>query len=1824
VLDRNGNGTIDNGRELFGDATPLYAGGLAADGFAALAQEDTNLDGKVDSLDARFAQLRLWTDLNQDGVSQGSELFTLEQKGVAALIVAKTENAVVLANGNQIADLGGYIRTDGSGGTLAAAEQLADIDLASNPFYSEFTDSIPLTEAAQSLPDMNGAGQVRDLREAASLATSEGAALAIELAAYATETTRGGQIAQLDGLLKAWADTSTMATTTTGAFAGVNLTISFEGVGAGSTAYQAWLDKLSILERFNGQTFLPVPAAGTTLAISFYSTREALLNQSYQSLKDSVYGALALQTRLKPYLDSIELKIDEGGIALDYTAMMARLDTLKSADAQTAVIDLLELQRYAGGQLPGWNGMAAFETWLDDPVSGAEVMQVLVAAGLAHSGSWSGGSGNEYAIGSTGVDRFNGNGGDDVLLGMRGDDALSGGAGNDLLDGGTGNDLLDGGLGSDTYLFRRGDGSDTISNTDTSAGHIDTLVLEGLNVADIRLEKQGAYDLVFVIKDTGESVRLHYFFLGDNYKIDAVRFADGTTWDRTALLANFGVYGTAGDDTLTAVSNVASRVYGYDGNDTLNGGSSDDTLEGSAGNDTLTGGAGNDLLDGGTGNDLLDGGLGSDTYLFRRGDGSDTISNTDTSAGHIDTLVLEGLNVDDIRLEKQGAYDLVFVIKDTGESVRLHYFFLGDNYKIDAVRFADGTTWDRTALLANFGVYGTAGDDTLTAVSNVASRLYGYDGNDTLTGGGANDTLEGGTGADYLYGGAGNDTLDGGTGNDWVEGGFGSDTYIFRRGSGYEAINAYDPGVGRIDTLVMEGLNPSDIILERRTNTLVLIDKVSGDGAFIQNYYLGDNYKISVVRFADGSSWSGSVLNSLATGNHFPTLANAIADQQASEDSVFSFTLPADTFADAEPGSLTLTAQLADGGALPTWLSFDPLTRRFAGTPDNDQIGTLSIKVTASDAGGLSAFDTFDLTVANTNDAPTGTVGAGGTAVEGDTLTASNSLADEDGLGVIGYQWQSSPDGTAWSDIADATMDSFLLTADQVGQQLRVVASYLDGEGTHERVVSQPTSPVVGLNLTVTGTDDNDSLIGAAGDDTLSGGLGTDWLSGGAGNDTFQLSADGAWVSGFVCRNDGSPGHAGGGETLAIAGRVQNFDAMDGGAGSDVLVGTAGNDVIVLDDAYSPSPNGLQPRFANIEHIVAGDGDDIVDLTSSRFGYGDVIVDGGLGNDVLWSSAGNDTLSGGDGNDTLNGGAGADTLIGGIGNDIYVVGDTVDVIVENAAEGTDTVQSSIGYTLGANIENLTLTGTAAIDGTGNDLNNALTGNVAANTLSGGDGNDTLNGGAGADTLIGHLGNDIYVVDDLGDVVVENTGEGSDTVRSYLTYSLGADLENLTLLGATAIDGAGNDLNNVLTGNAAANTLTGGGGNDALSGAAGVDILIGGIGNDTYTADNAGDVIVELVDEGLDLVNSSVSHTLAANVERLTLTGTASIDGTGNELDNLLTGNAAANVLSGGAGSDALNGASGADTMLGGLGNDAYTVDNVDDVVVEAADEGADLVSASVSYVLSDNVENLTLTGSVAINATGNALDNLVTGNSVANTLVGGAGNDTLNGAAGADSLIGGEGGDIYIVDNAGDAVVENAGEGIDQVNASVTHMLAAEVENLTLTGTASINGTGNVLDNVITGTSGNNTLTGDAGNDTLDGKAGTDVLVGGSGNDTYVFGAGYGRDTIRENDSTAGNSDAARFLAGIAADQIWLRHVGNHLEAGIIGTADKLTLENWYLGSGYHVEQFQTADGKLLLDSRVENLVQAMAAFAPPAAGQTVLPPTYQDTLAPVIAANWQ
>jgi serralysin len=346
---------------------------------------------------------------------------------------------------------------------------------------------------------------------------------------------------------------------------------------------------------------------------------------------------------------------------------------------------------------------------------------------------------------------------------------------------------------------------------------------------------------------------------------------------------------------------------------------------------------------------------------------------------------------------------------------------------------------------------------------------------------------------------------------------------------------------------------------------------------------------------------------------------------------------------------------------------------------------------------------------------------------------------------------------------------------------------------------------------------------------------------------------------------------------------------------------------------------------ATIENAIGGSGHDT--------------MIGNTADNVMSGNAGNDLIASGLGNDTLDGGLGNDEMLGGAGNDTYVVGEAGDVVTELANEGTDTVRASIDYTLGANLENLVLTG-AALAGTGNALANAITGNVLANTLSGGAGDDMLAGGAGDDTLdgglgndemIGGAGNDTYVVGEAGDIVTEGSNEGTDTVRASIDYTLGANLETLVLTGA-ALRGTGNSLANTITGNELANLLSGGAGDDMLAGGAGddtldggtgVDTMVGGTGNDVYVVDQAGDTVVELSGEGIDTVSTGLAnYTLAANVENLVMTGTAS-SGTGNALDNVLKGNALSNRLDGGAGNDTLIGGDGVDFLTGGAGADVF-------------------------------------------------------------------------------------------------------------------------------------------------------------------------------------------------------------------------------------------------------------------------------------------------------------
>lgn len=527
-------------------------------------------------------------------------------------------------------------------------------------------------------------------------------------------------------------------------------------------------------------------------------------------------------------------------------------------------------------------------------------------------------------------------------------------------------------------------------------------------------------------------------------------------------------------------------------------------------------------------------------------------------------------------------------------------------------------------------------------------------------------------------------------------------------------------------------------------------------------------------------------------------------------------------------------------------------------------------------------------------------------------------------------------------------------------------------------------------------------------------------------------------------------------------------------------------------DATTPFPATMQ-----IDYIRVYASDNTVEkgLAVNKTGtdgadklYGTSLGDtlnGGLGDDKLYGLAGNDTLIGGGGNDLLD---------GGFGDDTYVIGSTSEKISEGGNNGIDTVQTALGsYTLGINIENLLFTGAGYFSGTGNGEDNVLQGGDFGNTLNGGAGKDWIKGGLASDLVNGGEGDDTI-----------EAGGGDDTIRGnggndVIYGGDGADLLK------------GDDGDDTLIGGLGLDNLQGNAGNDYLDGGAGKDRMSGGAGDDTYIVDVAADTVTELANEGTDTVRTALAaYTLGANLENLVYLGTGNFAGTGNALNNRLVGG------------------TGADTLTGGAGDDTYVVDNIGDLVVEDVANGNDTIETMLSsYKLAANIENLAYTGTKAFNGIGNAS---------ANTITGGAGIDRIDGQGGADLLVGRGGNDTYVVDNAGDVVIENAGEGYDRILSQVTFTASDNVEAIQLSTSKALDATGNALAN---------TLVGNAGANVLDGRGGADTLTGGQGNDTFQFRAGEAQGDVVKDFQGAGvaGGDVLRFLgfgAGAFITQVGL------------------------------------------------------------------------------------
>lgn len=1774
VRDLNANDQIDNNSELFGSED--------ADGFSVLRTLDSNNDGKISSADTEWSSLKVWIDANMDGKVQDGELKTLGDLDIVSISLDAELKQGEEINGSQVTHVSTFKTSDGGDHTIVDA--WLDHDPAVTRNNTEYDFDI----RAALLPTLLGSGLLKDLHIAVSIDNGETDSLMAMLIDIASGITSPAaafeewtQIKEsVDALMLKWADV--------------------EDVVAGSRGTLANAQHVAFYEAFTGQAY-------TQYGSTILGQEAALqIEKMYNYIKDfyttqivaQVIGALV-------YGDTAQYSLFTGKVEGEMNLTQEIIDDLQAQ----AAISGTPLEMWAQfaqfiGYTKGLDNLTTEEvTALDNAVAAMNDpnftdwddivgrMTMTLGSIVEEAGDWgstelipdnthNGTSGDDNIVGTANESNgINGYDGHDTLTGSTVADRINGGNGNDTLDGGGGDDYLIGGAGDDVYLYSSGNVTiDDNSGTD----EIKIAAATGLTDQDIVDMFQTSDDLV--IQLTGNrSIVIDGYFSSVNNRVEKITFLADSSFVQLDALSGIKTYGTSSSDLIHGVDASDDVIYGYNGNDRLWGEGGNDTLYGGNGADDLMGGDGDDTLDGGAGDDILSGDdpisntSSNDTYIISTG--YDYISE---SVGN-DKIVFNGV-ANDIDLYGDGMGSLV--IKWAGGETKVWSFFQQDGSEIETLEFTGSPSIN--LLTENILIKGTSDGDLISGAENQNvnqnETIYAYDGDDDINGGMGSDTIYAGDGNDIINGGtvypaymndASNDYLDGGAGDDTYIVSDGSDTIVDSSGEDYiEVLSYFDYGMQDIAipynfhnlNMGMNGNNleisflggTADItVLNHATNAVEYIysdvyqttislenlgwitqandDAINADT--ITGSYSGtgpsDPFDIIFAYAGDDIINAGNGYNLVFAGDGADTITSGTGDDELfgglGNDTVYAgdgydFVRgeEGDDVLYGEDGNDTLYggygADTLNGGDGDDYLdAFDSFYRDywadFAYEPEdtagNTLIGGLGNDILVGDAGDdVMQGGADDDTYRNIrgHDEITDTDGDND-AIEVLDRYVSEMTFTQDGNDLI-----IDLDGTATDTI---TIKNHFIAGNEV--------EWLDTRdyGRFNLITMQPDSingaPVaqdddfsVAFGQPIQGNVFADNGNGVDSDPeshdfyistyhvTSVNGVGVNINS--DGDFTYTPPADFVGTDSFEYEIRDAYGET---DTATVTITVTApVGALVGTSGDDTLSGSSSDDVIFGNDGN--------------DTLNGNDGNDLI--------YG------GDGNDLVNGGQGADTLMGGTGNDELNGGSGADTMIGGLGNDAYVVDDIDDVVTENANQGTDIVQSSIDYTLGANVENLTLTGSADLNGTGNDLANTITGNSGNNIISGGlgvdylyggAGNDTLDGGVGSDYMYGGDGDDVYIVGSATDHVTENASEGTDTVYASASHTLSNNVENLVLTGTALINGTGNALNNTITGNSASNTLSGG---------TGADTMIGLAGNDIYIVDNAGDVVVEAATQGTDTVRSSISYTLTDNVENLTLTGSSGLTGTGNALNNVITGNLGANTLDGGAG---------ADTLIGGSGNDTYIVDNVGDSVVENASSGVDTVQASVSYTLSDYVENITLMGTGNINATGN---------SGANTLQGNSGINTLAGAAGDD---------VYIIDDANDILVENADEGNDIVQTSVSYALSDNIERITLTGSGNIDATGNAL---------NNTLVGNSGNNTLDGGAGDDSMSGGTGDDTYIVDSmgdivseslSSGNDTVRASVSwTLGSNFENLVLTGAAA----ISGTGNTLANSIIGNSADNTL----------------------------------------------------------------
>ncbi|MCY7338810.1 MAG: hypothetical protein LH465_02470 [Sphingomonas bacterium] len=1127
-----------------------------------------------------------------------------------------------------------------------------------------------------------------------------------------------------------------------------------------------------------------------------------------------------------------------------------------------------------------------------------------------------------------------GGGGNDILIGSGQSDDIAGGLGINTIDAGAGIDSVslqnDNNLGATIYVTMSGGAVITTLNgvQTNSVINAETVFVTGFNVnaaiTTVNASGLAGFSGTFVIYDNN----------GTNISI-----------------------GSAGSDSF-------ANVHGYTlGNDVYTGGGGADVFDytwavGAMDGDTITDFDTDDVIDFQYNNSVSNGGglladkfIGSAAFTGVAGQyryttvGSTTLVQADTNGDGVadetlsiangafvlaetfagsNILRLAGLVItgtdanntlagtlgDDI-INALGGRDTIFASQ--GHDIIDGGTNLSDRITIimsDSSRFATAATGSRTYTIDNSHVGSSAGglNTDFVNVERVTLELsgtgdYGDTVNSTAFSGGYALDIRLGNGNDIVYGGAGNETILTRLGVNWVDAGAGVDHVIVDVDNNNPATVFVTSSGGAVIT-TQGGIQTNSVI---NAETVAIQGGVVGVTARIDasGYVAISGTALALYGHNGTDIMIGSAGNDFFANATGQVLGNDVYTGNGGAD-IYDYTYAADsmngdTITDfdiddiidfqgnnLEPGGSPLLCNQFIGSAAFSGVA-GQYRYQISGAQTLIQLDSngdmIADQVVTISNGAFMLAETSVgsnmLTLAAVIDPLAGIVADG--YVEGATL-----FIDTNGNKVLDA-------GEAWT--VTGVGGSFTLNVNQAGTLVAIGGINADTLLANTMTLAAPSGSSVVNPLTTliqavvvlgggttTVAQAQVQVLAALGLNSGINLLTYDLLA--HGNDPVALAAQkaAAMIANLISAAEGTVGAPPTTEAALI------------GALAGLVVGTSAGSTINLANAATLTPllTTALPGVANVGAIasevalesqiisnaatLAGIATAQVDAHTIDYSLDNVIngtvgndqlsglggndsLYGLAGNDLLDGGTGNDLLDGGTGNDLLDGGAGNDDMRGGTGNDIYVVDGAGDQVTENANEGTDTVRSSVSHTLGANVENLELLG-LALNGTGNTLDNVINGTAGNNQLfglggndslyglagddlldggtgndllDGGTGNDLLDGGTGNDDMRGGTGDDLYIVDGAGDQVTEYANEGTDTVRSSISYTLGANVEHLELLGS-ALNGTGNTLNNTLTGNGLSNRLSGGAGNDTLIGGNGVDYFTGGSGNDVFVGE----------------------------------------------------------------------------------------------------------------------------------------------------------------------------------------------------------------------------------------------------------------------------------------------------------------------------------------------------------------------------------------------------